>query len=62
MHMKKRVSNASGFYLRAIASPVNNSAQLRAIQEQLRATELRLETEQGWLPSQASFNYCIHEK
>ena len=45
-----RVFNASGFYLRATASPVNslykslqfraiswNSAQLRAIQEQLRA-------------------------
>jgi len=29
-HMKYRVSNASEFYLRAIASPVN-SAQLRAI-------------------------------
>ena len=43
---KTRVSNASGFYLRASASPVNssqfrailrNSAQLRAIREQLRA-------------------------
>ena len=38
-----RVSNASGFYLRAIASTVN-SAQMRAILEQLHATEFRLET------------------
>ena len=38
-----RVFNASVFYLRAIASPVN-SAQFRAIQEQLRATEFQLET------------------
>ena len=36
-----RVSNASGFYLRANASPVN-SVQLRAIREQL--ADLRLET------------------
>ena len=38
-----RVFNASVFYLRAIASPVN-SAQFRAIQEQSRATEFQLET------------------
>ena len=45
-----RVSNASGFYFRAIASPVNskklramaeNCAELRGFREQLRATELR---------------------
>ena len=41
-----RVSNASGFHLRVIESPVN-SAQFRAIQEQLRAitrNEIPIET------------------